>query len=127
MSQAAFSHQSVSGQQRDERGAEIFRQRSGGGENGCKQEKPELFRARPRIQHSIDQTHSARSQTSHITPVADTRKTGMKSKRNPASKGEPESPRAKKNVPATAAIVGTRKALCIAGSLQSRKFATNAI
>src|SRR4030095_6023887 len=85
------------------------------------------FRSRARIQHSIDHTQSARSQTSHITPVAETRKTGVKRRRSAASKGELQRRRARKNVPRTAAITGTRNAPCIAGSLQPRKLAISAM
>ena len=52
---------------------------------------------------------------------------GVKSMRRAPSKGEPERRCARKNVPRTARTAGTRKAPCIASSLQPRKLAARAM
>src|SRR5262245_17483634 len=87
----------------------------------------QVSRSRPANQEAIDHTQKARSQISHITVVAETRKTGVNNVNNAAIKGNPQRRRARVSTPTIEAMAGRRNAACMARSLQPRKLATPAI
>ena len=84
------------------------------------------FSATPSSQKTSAQTQNASMSTSHISVVAETKKSGANKTSSATSSGRVQNCCASRHVPQTTASAGNRKAVCKPTSLQPKISAANA-